>query len=94
METDYLHSQEKAQKILDSLQPLCKKHDKPFRRLSKAEQGWLLNTTMRYVRLDLNSSRLIGVDSAIIASLEEENDALKQENTKLNQQLEEMRHYA
>ena len=94
METDYPLAYEKAMKIIDALTPLCEKLDKPLRRLSKAEQDWLLHTTMRYVRLDVKSSELIELDSRIIHALDMEIEDLKFENDKLKTQLEEMRHYA
>lgn len=94
MESDVPEAFSKAHEMIDSLKPLCEKHDKPFKRLSKAETGWLLDTIMIYIRMDTKASEIIELDNRIIESLQEANNVLRHRNDKLNQQLTEMRYYA
>lgn len=94
LKTDYPEAYEKGNQVLDAMTPLCQKHDKPFRRLTKAETGWLLDTLMTYIRMDIKASEIIELDTSIIHSRTMEIEDLKFENDKLKQQLTEMRHYA
>ena len=93
METDYPEAYSKGREILNYMHPLCKKHGRPFRKLSKAEQGWLLDTLMTYIRIDIKSSEILELDNRIIHSLQTENADLHFQNDKLSEQIQEMRHY-
>jgi uncharacterized protein YeeX (DUF496 family) len=93
VKSDYPQAYEKGTQILDAMTPLCKRHDKPFRRLSKAEQGWLLDTLMTYIRLDIKSSEIIECDTLLLHDAEMKIADLEFQNDRLTEQIKEMRHY-